>query len=81
LNSFAAPSSAGRDSSISVSREEDKDAKEDRNELVVLCSERNVEYDVWVKEVSDDVRVCDCVVRDCGVERRVNKGEFGRSVR
>jgi hypothetical protein len=61
---LAALSSAGKDSSIRLSREEDNDANEDRNELVVVCSEMNVGYEVWVKEISEDVSVCDCVVRD-----------------
>ena len=38
-------------------------------------------YDEWVSDVSDDVRVCDCVVRDCGVDSRAGKGDFGKSVR
>ena len=42
LNSLAAPSSAGKDPSIRDSREEDRDANDDRNELVVVCKERNV---------------------------------------
>ena len=38
-------------------------------------------YDVCVREVSDEVNVCDCVVRDCGVDSRVCNGDFGNSVK
>lgn len=66
---------------IRVSSDVERDESENRRELVVACRDMNVGYDVWVKDVKEEVKVYYWVARDCGVDVRDSRCDLGSSAR